>query len=89
MTELPASREFGKVAQKWRDLAEKRRAYFTELYRSGRWTLFYTDDEMLVRMREVIGAAQRWGEIAPREVETDQVEPDQPEPAPSGIQRAA
>jgi hypothetical protein len=86
MTERPAFREFGKVAQKWRDFAEKRRAYFTDLYRSGRWTHYYTDDELLLRMREVVGAAERWGAIARREPERA---PGQGETTPPSIQRAA
>src|SRR5688572_19025621 len=67
MTERPAYSQFGKTAQRWRDLADKRRAYFTELYRSGRWKLYYAEDEMLARMREVVAAAERWEEIAPHE----------------------
>ena len=86
MTESSTTRELGKVAQKWRELAEKRRAYFTDLYRSGRWRLYYTDDELLLRMREVVAAAERWGAIAPRESEPA---PGQAEITPPSIQRAA
>jgi uncharacterized repeat protein (TIGR03809 family) len=74
MTERPASRQLGKVAQKWRGLAEKRRAYYAELYRSGRWKLYYTEDEMLKRIREVVGASERWGQIAPSEPALTQTE---------------
>ena len=34
-------------AQKWRDLAERRRAHFIDLYRSGRWKHYYTNEEFL------------------------------------------
>ena len=74
MTERPAFRQFGNVAQKWRGLAEKRRAYYAELYRSGRWKLYYTEDEMLARIREVVGASERWGQIAPSEPAPSQTE---------------
>ena len=70
MTEWPATRQLDKTAQKWRELAEKRRAYFTDLYRSGRWQLYFTEDELLERIREVVASSERWGQIAP------------PEPAP-------
>ena len=83
MTERPASRQFGKAAQKWRVLAEKRRAHFTELYRSGRWQLYYTEDELLERMREVVSIAERWGQIAPPEPVAVQA------PAPVAAERPA
>ena len=52
------------VAQKWRALAERRRAHFLELY-SGRWKHYYSEEQFLYRMREAIRVAQRWAEIAP------------------------
>jgi len=53
------------VAQKWRDLAERRRAHFLELYASGRWKHYYNEEQFLDRMREATRVAQRWVEIAP------------------------
>lgn len=53
------------AAQKWRDLAERRRAHFLELYTSGRWKRYYNEEQFLYRMREAIRVAQRWAEIAP------------------------
>jgi uncharacterized repeat protein (TIGR03809 family) len=53
------------VAQKWRALAERRRAHFLELYASGRWKHYYNEEQFLYRMREAIRVAQRWAEIAP------------------------
>ena len=38
MRVLHGSPRFEKIAQRWHDLAEQRLAYYTELYRSGRWT---------------------------------------------------
>jgi len=63
MIDRPAFREFGKIAEKWRDLAEKRRDYFFELYRSGRWRLFYDRDEFLDQVREVAEICDRWAKI--------------------------
>ena len=57
---------YGDVAQKWRDLAERRRAHFVDLYRSGRWKHYYTEEQFLLRMREVIRAADTWAQLARR-----------------------
>ena len=53
------------VAQKWRALAERRRAHFVELYHSGRWKRYYSEEKFLLRMREAIRVSERWAEIAP------------------------
>jgi uncharacterized repeat protein (TIGR03809 family) len=66
MSEPVHAQPYGDVALKWRELAERRRAHFVELYRSGRWKRYYTEDQFLVRMREVIHAAEAWGQLAPR-----------------------
>ena len=54
------------ISQKWRDLAERRLAYFTELYRSGRWKHYYTPETFSARMRDVVKAAEVWGNLADR-----------------------
>ena len=44
-----------RVTRKWLDLAERRLAYYDELYRSGRWSLYFpTEDQFAVRMLDVI-----------------------------------
>jgi uncharacterized repeat protein (TIGR03809 family) len=67
MLEQHATGPYGRLAHKWRDLAERRRAYFVDLYQSGRWKHYYTEEQFLVRMREVILAAEAWARIAPDE----------------------
>jgi uncharacterized repeat protein (TIGR03809 family) len=52
------------IAQRWRDLADRRRAYFIELYESGRWKFYYTEADFLLRMREVCEAAEQWEKLA-------------------------
>jgi uncharacterized repeat protein (TIGR03809 family) len=84
MTELPAHQEFGRIAQKWRELAERRRGYFSELYSSGRWKLYYTEEELLVRMRDVTGICERWANLAP-----DSVAAEAPASAPQPERRDA
>jgi uncharacterized repeat protein (TIGR03809 family) len=54
------------ISQKWRDLADRRLAYFTELYRSGRWKHYYTPESFSARMRDVVKAAKVWSNLADR-----------------------
>jgi uncharacterized repeat protein (TIGR03809 family) len=63
MTDRPAYREFGKTAEKWRDLAEQRRAHFAELYHSGRWRHYYTEDQFRDHVRKVAEICGRWTDI--------------------------
>lgn len=60
---------FTKIALKWHDLAERRLDYYTELYRSGRYKHYYTQERFALRMLEVIEAAKQWRVLAglPRE----------------------
>jgi uncharacterized repeat protein (TIGR03809 family) len=57
---------FDEIAQKWRNLAQRRCDYFIELYDSGRWKNYYSEEQFLDRMREAIQTSERWIEIAPR-----------------------
>ena len=52
------------LTQRWRDLAQKRRAHLIELYDSGRWKHYYTEEELVVRMREAINLADAWERLA-------------------------
>jgi len=60
---------FDEVALKWRALADKRRAYFIELYESGRWRHYYSEQQFTERLREAIWLSRRWAEIAPSPVD--------------------
>jgi len=63
---VQATVEFGRVALKWRALAERRRDHFVELQRSGRWKHYYDYGEFIRELREAIAIAQRWAVIAPK-----------------------
>jgi len=69
MSERQALRQFDKIAQKWRDLAERRREYFVDLYRSGRWKHYYSEDEFVLIMKEVVEVTETWARIAPTPAE--------------------
>ena len=87
MSERQPARALDQVAQKWRDLADRRRAHFVELYHSGRWKHYYSEEKFLHRMREAIRAAESWALIAPRPADTTAAE--QGAPAPSEAPRTA
>jgi len=53
------------VSHKWRALAERRRAHFVELYHSGRWKHYYSEERFLRCLRDAIKMSERWAEIAP------------------------
>lgn len=66
MPAVQSEPRFDEIARKWHDLAERRLAYFTELYRSGRWTHYYTHERFALRISDVIRAAKIWGELSGR-----------------------
>lgn len=61
------ARPYEEVSRKWRDLAERRREHFVDLYDSGRWKLYYSEAKFIEEMREVVKAAEAWAKIAPRD----------------------
>ncbi len=63
---LQGGHRFDEIARQWHDLAERRLAYFTELYRSGRWRHYYSQEYFALRMLDVIRAAKVWGDIVGR-----------------------
>lgn len=64
MQALPGRPSFDQIAKKWHDLAERRLAHYTELYRSGRWQHYYTQELFATRMLDVINAAKKWRALA-------------------------
>lgn len=53
------------VALKWRNLVDRRRAHFVDLYLTGRWKRYYSEEQFLVIFRDTMSIAERWTEIAP------------------------
>ena len=78
----------GEISQKWRDLADRRLAYFTELYRSGRWKHYYTPEDFTERMRDVVKAAKVWSDLADRSL-ADQILAEQSARRDDGLRPAA
>ena len=73
MSDRQFNRPYDKLAQKWRDLAERRRDHIVELYNTGRWKHYYTEQELLAAMREANQHLETWNSIA----RTSQTAPQQ------------
>ena len=52
--------------RKWHALAERRRAYFVELYRSGRWRRYYGEEAFLAHLRGVMQNVEQWAKVLER-----------------------
>ena len=52
------------ITRRWRALAEQRRAHFIELYDTGRWKHYYTEEQLLARMREAIRLTETWDRLS-------------------------
>ncbi len=62
---IPATTRLHAVALRWRSIAERRRDHHLDLYKSGRWRRYYTDQAFLEAMRDANAMAERWATIAP------------------------
>jgi uncharacterized repeat protein (TIGR03809 family) len=51
------------VARRWHALAERRRAHFADLHRSGRWRKYYREHDFLAQMRETSVMADAWRKV--------------------------
>lgn len=52
------------LTRKWLALAERRRAHLAELYDSGRWKHYYSEGELIARMRDTVRLAETWAGLA-------------------------
>ena len=66
---------FDELSRQWLALAERRLAYFSELYRSGRWQRYYTKESFALLMHDVIGAVKAWKRLAPPPPAADKTDP--------------
>ena len=75
---LLATVQWERTALKWRNLAEQRRDHHFDLYRSGRWKHYYTEEQFLTEMRKAVALAERWVKIAPSPEERAPAEIEHP-----------
>jgi uncharacterized repeat protein (TIGR03809 family) len=85
MPERQAGKALDAVAQKWRQLAERRRAHFLELFHSGRWKLYYSEEQYLAHLSEASRTAERWALIAPLPTDVPSPVPAPVAESPSGV----
>jgi hypothetical protein len=63
----PAHERLERVTRRWLDLAERRLAYYEELYHSGRWQHYFpTEAHFARRMLDVIKAAKAFQNVVRR-----------------------
>jgi uncharacterized repeat protein (TIGR03809 family) len=61
MAEIHSRRRPDDMARQWQLLAERRREHLLALYRSGRWRKYYSEDQMMAQMRDLVRAINEWG----------------------------
>jgi uncharacterized repeat protein (TIGR03809 family) len=59
------------IVARWCNLAEKRLEYLTELFDSGRWRRFHSEQAFLENIREAKNAVETWRELMSREATRD------------------
>ncbi|HEY0235836.1 MAG TPA: TIGR03809 family protein [Afipia sp.] len=53
------------VVARWRLLAQQRLDHLIELYQSGRWKLYYKEQDFLAMVQEARAALKVWEQLAP------------------------
>jgi uncharacterized repeat protein (TIGR03809 family) len=86
MSKQQPARALDEVAQKWLDLAERRRAHLVELYHSGRWKRYYREERFLDSLREAIRAVDAWAAIVkPADTEPEDSTRSEPTRPAAGV----
>ncbi|WP_316159022.1 MULTISPECIES: TIGR03809 family protein [unclassified Bradyrhizobium] len=72
--DVACSRE---LAARWCALAERRLDHLTELFQSGRWRRYYTEQSLLDDIRQAKAAVQTWQALSRAEPEQVSIVPSQ------------
>lgn len=59
------------IVSRWCNLAEQRLDWLTELFETGRWRRFHTEDAFLENIREAKEAVELWRKLETREASLD------------------
>ena len=70
------------LARKWHALAERRRNHLAELYQSGAWQRFLSEDTLRSHMREAVREVDRWGAMLDDEPSGRAAHPESPSSSP-------
>ena len=71
-------RTSAETTRKWHALAVKQREHLVELYRTGRWRHYYTEEKFLAHMREAVRGVEAWRALAGSEAEPSDAPADKP-----------
>lgn len=55
------------IVSRWRDLAEQRLEYLTELFETGRWRRYHSELAFLENIQEAKNAVETWRDLSMRE----------------------
>jgi len=61
------------VLERWRVLAERRLEHMTELYETGRWRHYFSEEKFLGIVRETRASLDAWERLAPKNTLADQL----------------
>ena len=67
MAEKKRPRAGDEIARGWQVLAERRRNHLLELYRTGRWRRYYSEDQLMAEMRDAVREIRGWSAIGAKE----------------------
>jgi uncharacterized repeat protein (TIGR03809 family) len=59
------------IVARWCDFAERRLEYLTELFETGRWRRYHTEQEFLENIQEAKAAVDTWRDLLTREASRD------------------
>jgi hypothetical protein len=62
MSELENRRKPDEIAHQWQLLAKRRRDHLLALHRSGRWRKYFSEDQMIAQMRDLVRVIKQWDE---------------------------
>lgn len=81
MTTPSDALRYQRALDRWRVLAEDRLEHMTQLYESGRWRRYFSEERFLGIIRETKAAVELWRRLAPeQELAVEQREAPEREP---------
>lgn len=69
-------------ARKWHALAQRRRNHLAELYRSGAWQRYLTEETLRTQMREAVREVEHWSAMLGDEPAAEAAHPVAPSTSP-------
>ena len=69
-------------ARKWHALAQRRREHLAELYQSGTWHRYFTEDRLRAHMREATREVEQWSAVVGEEASGEPAQQEAPGDSP-------